>query len=62
MFKKNNIGYRDYWLPIANQNGYKTNKKFKVSGNQVNKLFWLPSSYTLKDNDVIKVCNIIKNL
>jgi dTDP-4-amino-4,6-dideoxygalactose transaminase len=62
LFKKNNIGYRDYWLPISSQNGYKTKKIFNVSENQVNKLFWLPSSYTLKDNDVIKVCKLIKNL
>ena len=60
--KKNQIGYRDYWIPISSQKGYKNKNKFKVSSIAKKNLLWLPSSYTLNDNDVIKVCNLIKNL
>ncbi len=61
-FKKNKIGYRDYWIPISKQKGFVNKKKFPVTENSMGKLIWLPSSYTLTDLDVIKVCKIIKNL
>ena len=50
------------FIPISSQKGYKNKNKFKVSSIAKKNLLWLPSSYTLNDNDVIKVCNLIKNL
>ena len=61
-FRKNKIGYRDYWTPISSQRGFINKKKFYITQNSIDKLIWLPSSYTLTDFDVIKVCKIIKNL
>lgn len=59
--QKNNIDSRRYWFPIHQQTPYKLpDTKFPNSTKLSHKALWLPSAYTLSDQDVITVCKYIK--
>ena len=56
--KKNNIICRYFWQPINKMSPYKKNSKnFKNSREVSGKLMWLPSSLSLTEKDLKKVCN-----
>ena len=59
--EKNKIECRKYWYPVHQHQPFKDlDKNFKVSSKIHKKLFWLPSSLTLSNKDVLFVCNLIK--
>jgi perosamine synthetase len=59
--KKQNIDSRKFWLPVHTQAYYKkSNDLFPNSTSMSLKALWLPSAYTLTDQDIIKVCTFIK--
>tara|TARA_B100000700_G_C15016495_1_gene843547 strand:+ start:203 stop:1318 length:1116 start_codon:yes stop_codon:yes gene_type:complete len=58
--EKFDIECRNFWLPINHQRPYKASlktikKDFKISSTIYKKVFWLPSSYNLKDKDIIYI-------
>lgn len=60
--KKQNIDCRKYWFPIHKQLAYKLpDKNFTNSVNLSPKALWLPSAFTLKDEDILTVCEKITN-
>ncbi len=60
--KRKDIYCRKYWFPLHTQIPYKRqDKSFPQSIRLSRKLLWLPSAFTLSDNDVVKVSNQIKN-
>lgn len=59
--QKQNIDARKYWLPIHRQLAYKLpDDNFPVSTRLSPRSLWLPSAFTLSDDDVLTVCNQIK--
>jgi len=60
-FKNNNIDYRNYWFPIHTQVPYKlSDDNFPNSTKMSPKAIWLPSAFTLSDEDINTVCECIK--
>lgn len=60
--RANGIECRRYWHPIHTQAPYKLpNDNFPNSTRLSPKAMWLPSAFTLSDNDIETVCNHIKN-
>ncbi|MBI2020928.1 DegT/DnrJ/EryC1/StrS family aminotransferase [Candidatus Giovannonibacteria bacterium] len=60
--KKQNIDCRKYWHPIHKQSAYpQPDDKFPVSTRVLPKSLWLPSAFTLTDEDVNFVSNEIKS-
>ncbi len=58
--KKRNIHARYFWHFINNLKPYKTSsKKFKNSKNLRGKLMWLPSSLSLTNKQLQKICKLI---
>lgn len=58
---KNNIFCRRLWHPIHRQKPYKQeDKNFPNSSKTSPQMLWLPSAFTMTDNDVITVCSYIK--
>lgn len=56
-----NIECRRYWLPVHTQVPYRLkNDNFPNSTKLSPKALWLPSAFTLSDNDINKVCAHIK--
>ncbi|OGF64206.1 hypothetical protein A2661_00480 [Candidatus Giovannonibacteria bacterium RIFCSPHIGHO2_01_FULL_45_24] len=56
-----NIDCRKYWHPIHRQLPYKLpDENFPVSSALLPKSLWLPSAFTLTDEDVLRVCDEIK--
>ena len=56
-----NIDCRKYWHPIHRQPPYKLpDDNFPVSTELLPKSLWLPSAFTLTDEDVLRVCEEIK--
>ena len=59
--QSNGIGCRRYWFPVHSQIPYKLpDKNFPNSTRLSPKAIWLPSAFTLSDDDVVTVCNHIK--
>lgn len=59
--KKKNIGSRNFWYPIHSQAYYKlSDEHFPISSALSPKALWLPSAFTLSDNDIVTVCKLIK--
>lgn len=57
----NHISCRRFWHPIHRQKPYKlTDTNFPVSTFQSPRTIWLPSSFTMTDEDVEKVCLYIQ--
>ena len=55
------IGCRRFWFPIHTQAPYKMpDDKFPNSTKLSPRAIWLPSSFTLSDDDVINTCSHIK--
>ena len=60
--KNQNIDCRKYWLPIHRQLAYKLpDDNFPQSTRLSPKALWLPSAFTLTDENILKVCQEIKN-
>ena len=58
--KKDNIDCRKFWYPLHTQVPYKSfNKKIPISANFSRKAVWLPSAYTLSDDDVLFISDKI---
>jgi perosamine synthetase len=58
--KSKNIEGRKYWLPAHQQKIYKgSDENFPVASSMSPKSYWLPSAFTLKDEDVVRVCKEI---
>ena len=56
-----NMGSRKYWLPLHTQLAYKLpDNNFPNSLRISPKSLWLPSAFTLTDDDVLQVCQEIK--
>jgi perosamine synthetase len=52
---------RKYWLPIHRQNAYaQPDDAFPVSTALCPRALWLPSAFTLSDDDVTEVCAAVK--
>lgn len=59
--RENNIDCRRFWFPIHTQIPYKQKgNKFPNSSKMSPKILWLPSAFTLKDEDIKYVCRKIK--
>ncbi|KKS96876.1 MAG: DegT/DnrJ/EryC1/StrS aminotransferase family protein [Candidatus Giovannonibacteria bacterium GW2011_GWB1_43_13] len=59
--REKNIDCRKYWHPIHRQPPYKLpDDNFPVSTELLPKSLWLPSAFTLTDEDVLRVCEEIK--
>jgi len=59
--KSSNIHCRRFYHPIHTQQPYQTNdKKFPNSTSLSNKAIWLPSAFTLTDEDIHRVCEEIR--
>jgi len=55
-----NIECREFWLPIHRQTAFKMPDERFASSTKISPLsFWLPSSFTMADEDVITVCRHI---
>lgn len=60
--KQQNIDSRKYWFPLHQQLAYKLpDTNFPNSTRLSPQALWLPSAYTLTDEDVLIVCQEIKN-
>jgi len=62
--KKNNIEARHVWCPNHLQKPYKYEQKFEITNSKklVETSVCLPSSYSLKEEDIKKITNILNNL
>lgn len=59
--KNQNIDCRKYWYPIHRQLAYKLpDDNFPNSTKLCPKALWLPSAFTLSDEDILTVCEKIK--
>lgn len=59
--KNNNMDCRPYWLPIHSQKSYLlSDDNFPNSTKILKKALWLPSAFTLSDEDVLSVVQRIK--
>lgn len=59
--KGKNISCRKFWYPLHQQIPYKkTDSNFPVTTKLSPTAVWLPSAFTLSDNDIKKVCEEIK--
>ena len=57
------MGCRRFWLPIHTQAPYRrSDRDFPVASALSPKLFWLPSAFTLSDDDIRSVCARIRSL
>lgn len=60
--EKKQIGTRIFYPPIHRLKPYKeSNRKYRISSQTSDRGLWLPSSVTLTDNELDKVCKEIKN-
>ena len=60
--KNQNIDCRKYWFPIHRQLSYKLpDSNFPNSTRLSPKALWLPSAFTLTDQDILTVCQKIKD-
>jgi len=60
--KEKNMDSRKYWLPLHRQLAYKqADDNFPNSVKISPRSLWLPSAFTLKDTDIKKVCECIRN-
>jgi perosamine synthetase len=60
--RENGMDCRRYWFPLHTQKPYSMpDKGFPNSTKLSPKALWLPSAFTLSDEDVNEVCNHIKN-
>ena len=58
----NGIECRRFWFPIHTQKPYRlADDNFPNSTSLSKKALWLPSSYTLSDEDITEVCSHIRN-
>ena len=56
------ISSRKFWLPIHTQLPYKLGDEYFPQSSIIGgSALWLPSSYTLSDNDILCVSNVIKS-
>lgn len=59
--RNQNMDCRRFWFPIHTQKPYRTpDKKFEHSAAMAPKALWLPSAYTLTDEDIHAVCKQIQ--
>ena len=58
--KDRGIGTRVIYPPIHTQESYNIQQDFPVTSSVCARGLWLPSSLTLSDNDIITICNAIK--
>ncbi len=59
--KSNNIGTRVMYPPLNKQKAYNEKTNHPVSEEIGKKGLWLPSSITLEDDQIVYICNKIKN-
>lgn len=60
--RANNIDCRRFWFPVHTQKPYRqSDSKFPNSTKLSPKVLWLPSAFTLSDNDVHYVCKMIRD-
>jgi perosamine synthetase len=58
-----NIGCRKFWHPLHTQEPYKSSKDtFPVATELAPKALWLPSAFTLDDEDIVYISNMIRQL
>lgn len=58
---ENNIDSRKYWFPLHTQKAYlQTDEQFPISSKLSPKSLWLPSAFTLTDEEVLHVCKKIR--
>jgi len=58
-----NIDCRKFWHPLHTQEPYKSsNRTFPVASALAPKALWLPSAFTLNDEDIIYIINMIRKL
>jgi len=59
--QKANVDCRRFWIPIHQQKPYKLNDtKFPVSSSKAKNVLWLSSAYTLTDDNIKTVSNLIR--
>lgn len=59
--EQNQIGFRKFWFPLHHQKPYQLpDATFPVSTAMMPKAFWLPSAFSLRDDDILRVCSVIK--
>ena len=58
--KEKNIGTRVMYPPINKQKAYQSKGYYKTSNLIGDKGLWLPSASQLKDDEISRICNCIK--
>ena len=59
--KRKNIDCRKFWHPLHTQKPYESSKeKFPIASELAPKALWLPSAFTLNDEDIIHIINMIR--
>ena len=62
-FQTKNIDCRKFWHPLHTQEPYKSSKEtFPVATELASKALWLPSAFTLDDEDIAYISNMIRKL
>ena len=62
-FQTKNIDCRKFWHPLHTQEPYKSSKEtFPVATELAPKALWLPSAFTLDDEDIVYISNMIRQL
>ncbi len=57
-----NVQCRRFWFPIHTQQPYREpDDRFPNSTRMTRNAIWLPSAFQLKDDDIIYVCDLIRN-
>ena len=63
MLKKKGIECRKFWKPLNSLPPYKKSfRNFPNSKAYLNKLFWLPSNFSMTQKDVLRVCGEINDI
>ncbi|MDF1663208.1 MAG: DegT/DnrJ/EryC1/StrS family aminotransferase [Planctomycetota bacterium] len=58
--KVNKMDCRRFWHPVHRQAPYRQNdSEFPKASKAADQAFWLPSAFTVTDEDILKVCQVI---
>ena len=60
--KDRSFGYREFWYPLHTQAAYKLNTTFPYAEKSSNQGFWLPSYFTLKEQNITDVVSCLEKL
>ncbi|MFQ5923754.1 MAG: DegT/DnrJ/EryC1/StrS family aminotransferase [Anaerolineales bacterium] len=59
---ENGISTRKYWFPLHTQTPYRvSDRDFPISSRASSESLWLPSSLTMTESDVQRVCSAIES-